>query len=177
MNNKQELFKIVSSGKYYYPAYTHYSLTPVNVRCDYCSKSNLECAIGLDDKDLCLSCVDVMTKNDLFNNPNKLTDIYKQPHQFQQLHQPHIITRMMQDSVRRNPPSIQPFTMTTNMMQDSVRRNPFNADTMTYMMQDSVRRSTSNIDTMTFMMQDSVRSNFDSDDDLEYDKKIKPYNF
>jgi hypothetical protein len=151
MNNKQELFKIVSYGKYYYPAYTHYSLFPVNVRCDYCSKSNLECAIGLDDKDLCLRCVDVLTnKNNIFNNPDKLTDIYKQPQQ------PHIITRMM---------------------QDSVRRNPFNADTMTYMMQDSVRRNPSNIDSVSFMMQDSVRSNFDSDDDLEYDKKIKPYNF
>ena len=137
LNSKQDLFKIVSFGKYYYPAYTHYSLTPVNVRCDFCSKSNLECAIGLDDKDLCLSCVNVLANENNLNNFNKLEDMYK-PQQAQQPKQPHIITRMMQDSVRRNP---------------------------------------SNIDTMTFMMQDSVRSDYDSDDDLEYEKKIKPYNF
>ena len=151
MNNKQELFKIVSSGKYYYPAYTHYSLTPVNVRCDFCSKSNLECAIGFEDKDLCLNCVEILANENNLNNPSKLMDIYKQS---QQPQQPQIITKMIQDSVRRNPPQI-----ITRMMQDSVRRNP------------------SNINNVTYMMQDSVRSDYDSDDDFEYDKKIKPYNF
>lgn len=174
MNNKQDLFKIVSSGKYYYPAYTHYSLTPVNVRCDFCSKSNLECAIGFEDKDLCLNCVEILANENNLNNPNKLMDIYKQSQQSQQSQQqqPQIMTKMMQDSVIKNPPQI-----ITRMMQDSVRRYPSNISNMTYMMQDSVRRNPYNIDTITFMMQDSVRSDYDSDDDFEYDKKIKPYNF
>lgn len=132
MNNhlytKQQLFKIVSLGKYYYPAYTHYSITPTNVRCDFCSKSNLECAIGYEDKDLCMNCVEVLANE---NKLIKLEDIYKQPPQ-------PVITRMMQSSVRTNPPNNQP-RIYTNMMQDSVRRNQQVPDNLTFMMQDSIR--------------------------------------
>jgi hypothetical protein len=163
LNQKKDLHIIVEKGTFYYPAYKHYGKI-TNVCCDFCSKSNLDCCVGLDDKDLCLRCVELFVENDKNNNLPQMTDIYRYP---QQQTNPHIITRMMQDSVRRNPQS---SFMTTNMMQDSVRRNPQSSFMTTNMMQDSVRQLVHDASTLTFMMQNSTRpiTRLDCDGDGDY---------
>jgi len=182
LNQKKDLLIIVAKGTFYYPAYKHYGKV-TNVCCDFCSKSNLDCCVGFEDKDLCLRCVELFVENDKINNIPQMTDFYLNP---QQQTNPHIITRMMQDSIRRYPSST---FMTTNMMQDSIRRNPpnnvmrtkmmqdsvrRNPSTMTYMMQDSVMQRVQDPSTLTFMMQNSMRptrfdnDNGDSDSDGDY---------
>lgn len=140
LNQKKNLFIIVEKGIFYYPAYKHYGhgLHGLNVCCDFCSKSNLDCCVGFENKDLCLRCVELFVENNKKNNNDNnkplMTNLYQQTN-------PHIITRMMQNSVRRNPSH--DISTTTYMMQDSVRRNYLQQynDDMTFMMQDSVRSS------------------------------------
>lgn len=47
-----------------------YTQSNVNISCDRCFKSNLTACITFEDKDLCLSCIDKLTQNNI--NPNKL---------------------------------------------------------------------------------------------------------
>ena len=60
LNYKKDLFLIVEKGKFYFPAYKHYSIFPINITCIFCNKSNLDCSIGFENKDLCLKCVDLL---------------------------------------------------------------------------------------------------------------------
>ena|SRR5579872_6181535 len=57
---------ILKYGKYYFPATSHYSYS-CSVICDRCNKTNLPACIGctLGDKtyDLCMNCVDGLTKD------------------------------------------------------------------------------------------------------------------
>jgi hypothetical protein len=54
-------FKLLENGTYYYPAWKHYN-RKTNVFCDRCNKQNLRASIGFSQFDLCLTCVDNMTK-------------------------------------------------------------------------------------------------------------------
>lgn len=53
---------VVKYGKYYYPAWTHYKKENANVVCDRCAKTKLVVSIGLENTDLCLQCVDTVSK-------------------------------------------------------------------------------------------------------------------
>lgn len=55
-------FKLLENGTYYYPAWKHYN-RKVNVVCDRCNRQNLRASIGYSQFDLCLSCVDELTRN------------------------------------------------------------------------------------------------------------------
>lgn len=157
LNQKKDLLIIVEKGTYYYPAYKHYGRM-TNVCCDFCSKSNLDCCVGFEDKDLCLRCVELFVENDKKNNINpnnnfpQMTNLYRYPHQ--QTNQ-HIITKMMQDSVRNNPNPTN-IRMITKMKQDSVRNNPTKMD--------SLMQTVENTKTHTFMMQSSTRPKSTFDD-------------
>jgi hypothetical protein len=59
---------IVKLGVYYYPANKHYAGNQISVVCDRCNKSNLVSCIGYKDKDLCLSCADMITQM-IINTP------------------------------------------------------------------------------------------------------------
>lgn len=145
--SKIDLMNVIQKGKYYYPAFRHYSqFSFANVICDYCNKSNLNSCIGYENKDLCLNCIEHFT-----NNMEKVSQTIK----FEDMIKPNqqIKTKMMQDSVRKNNNQ----NIHTYMMQDSVRNNN-DGKIYTNMMQDSVRNSDYDSDDHTFMMQDSVRN-------------------
>lgn len=61
-NHAQKMLTI-RFGKYYNPAYTHYSNDPINVICDNCRKNNLRICIGYGKVDLCLVCADTLNDN------------------------------------------------------------------------------------------------------------------
>ncbi len=61
-NHKQNYQKIVNNGIYYYPAWKHYGRV-TTVVCDRCSKSGLKTCIGFGQSDLCMICVEELTRN------------------------------------------------------------------------------------------------------------------
>lgn len=75
-------------GKYYNPAKSHYPYNQNSiVNCDKCNKSNLPVCIGWNDLDLCLGCVDIISKRkDKFNCFGGLFD-------------PTIVTNMMVSNI------------------------------------------------------------------------------
>jgi len=151
LNQKKDLLIVVEKGTFFYPAFTHYG-KETNVCCDFCSKSNLDSCIGYGDKDLCLRCVELFVENEKNKNLHQLSDLYRHP---QQQTNPHFMTRMMQDSVRRN--TTTSGFMTTNMMQDSVRRNTTGGFMENNMKQDSIRHIVNDPTLVTYMMQNSTR--------------------
>ena len=54
-------FRVVDNGTYYYPAWKHYGKL-VSVVCDRCGKSNLKACVGLGQLDLCMICIDELTR-------------------------------------------------------------------------------------------------------------------
>ena len=145
---REQAYKIMKSGTFYYPAYMHYRDVPVNVVCDFCNKSNLVCSVGFRDSDLCLECVEMIADDNIQDEPGTLAKlVYKPDISYQ--------TRMKQSSVRKTK-----FPL-TNMMQDFVR--PVEKD---------IDKISSDIGDMTFMVQDSVRLKREP---IDY-SKIRPYN-
>jgi hypothetical protein len=55
-------FRILDFGKYYYPAWKHYGRS-VTVACDRCAKSGLHACIGFGQQDLCMICVEELTRD------------------------------------------------------------------------------------------------------------------
>jgi hypothetical protein len=55
------LLNIYSKGKYYNPAWSHYG-RHTNVVCDRCKSSQLKVCIGWEKYDLCMKCVDQLSK-------------------------------------------------------------------------------------------------------------------
>ena len=55
-------YKAIQNGTYYYPAWKHYKKR-TNVFCDRCNRQNLKSCIGYQGFDLCLWCVDELTKS------------------------------------------------------------------------------------------------------------------
>jgi hypothetical protein len=55
------------NGNYYNPAYSHYGKI-VNVVCDMCHIANLKVSIGYDSTDLCMKCVDIISKKSVVYN-------------------------------------------------------------------------------------------------------------
>ncbi len=112
------LLNVAKNGTYYNPAYKHYGYK-TNVVCDRCSRSNLSQCIGLDNADLCLKCVEILSgthdnKPATLPNPVKRIQpvIRQQPIQSQPQSQPqHVqrehniqapLTRMQQGMFERN---------------------------------------------------------------------------
>lgn len=60
--HKQNYQKIVNNGSYYYPAWKHYGRV-TTVVCDRCNKSGLKACIGFGQSDLCMICVEELTRN------------------------------------------------------------------------------------------------------------------
>jgi hypothetical protein len=54
-------YKLLDHGTYYYPAWKHYN-RKTSVFCDRCHRQNLRASIGYADFDLCLLCVDELTR-------------------------------------------------------------------------------------------------------------------
>ena len=61
MISNSEAFDIISNGTFYFPAYKHYGAIPQSIKCNMCNSSTLS-SIGFQNFDLCLSCVDSITK-------------------------------------------------------------------------------------------------------------------
>jgi hypothetical protein len=60
---------VIDNGTYYYPAWRHYERY-VEVVCDRCHASGLTACIGFGRLDLCLQCVDQITKSTIYNHCN-----------------------------------------------------------------------------------------------------------
>ena len=59
---------IIKRGTYYNPASNHYHLGST-VMCDRCQRSNLSVCVGINNRDLCLSCVQELTDNIILKTP------------------------------------------------------------------------------------------------------------
>lgn len=59
--NANDFKTIVQKGTYYFPANKHYAGYG-HVICDRCSKTNIECSIGYQNLDMCMVCVDIISK-------------------------------------------------------------------------------------------------------------------
>jgi hypothetical protein len=58
---RDNYFKIIDNGTYYYPAWKHYRRDAI-VNCDRCDAHNISSCVGFGEKDLCLMCVHELTK-------------------------------------------------------------------------------------------------------------------
>lgn len=54
-------YQLIDNGTYYYPAWKHYN-RKTKVFCDRCYRQNLRACIGYAHYDLCLLCVDELTR-------------------------------------------------------------------------------------------------------------------
>lgn len=54
-------YQLIDNGTYYYPAWKHYN-RKTKVFCDRCYRQNLRACIGYANYDLCLLCVDELTR-------------------------------------------------------------------------------------------------------------------
>lgn len=61
-------FQTLKSGTFFYPAWKHYGVK-MYVSCDRCNRQNLEVSLGYGKYDLCLLCVDELTRKN-FDCPN-----------------------------------------------------------------------------------------------------------
>lgn len=57
----KKIMQVFKNGKYYNPAKNHYN-KDVCVSCDRCMSTRLLTCIGYEDLDLCLQCVDTISK-------------------------------------------------------------------------------------------------------------------
>ena len=54
-----KICEIISRGRLYDPAYTHYGSNATSgVLCDYCKKQNIEISWGYENYDFCMSCLE-----------------------------------------------------------------------------------------------------------------------
>lgn len=65
---------IVKYGTYFNPAWKHYGSKNSKVVCDKCTLSNLKACIGYGDRDLCLSCANILLND--YNDDDYDSDIY-----------------------------------------------------------------------------------------------------
>jgi hypothetical protein len=59
---KNDLMVIISKGQIFCPAYLHYGSKELNISCNYCGRKNLACCVGYENYDLCMECVDKITR-------------------------------------------------------------------------------------------------------------------
>jgi hypothetical protein len=149
MNNpplsREKTLKIFKNGIYYSPSSRHYNKPNTNVVCDRCHKTPLDICIGYEDYDMCLSCIQEISKQlkrqkemekfptcvyDKFaDRQSPETATYMQQGQFD----PRLLTAtFMQQSQFRPRPSLRSKTM-TNMEQAQFR------PTLTKMVQQAFR--------------------------------------
>ena len=113
-----DFFKILTQGKYYYPASSHYSQNEsISVTCDRCLTTNLKVCIGFDQYDLCLECI-----SDLSNMKNSFVP------------QPPTYTKMSQSMFKSNSDAQNLTLMRQTMFQNDSRQND-SRQNLTYMQQ------------------------------------------
>src|SRR5271154_5824803 len=62
--NQDHIYQNVCQyGQFYNPACSHYGYNSANVVCDKCKKHHLDVCVGYDKYDLCLKCVQEISKN------------------------------------------------------------------------------------------------------------------
>ena len=66
--DQETLDKIVKNGTFYNPASKHYSYE-TDVKCDKCLKTGINICIGWENYDLCMSCVDLLSKKPVVPRP------------------------------------------------------------------------------------------------------------
>ena len=101
--NVEGFEKVIKLGTFFYPASKHYDRN-VSVRCDRCFKTDLLSCVGFEQLDLCLVCVDSVSK---------ILDNKKAPVR--------VVTRMMQSMVV--PDFDSDLDTMTKMMQSMVVPN------------------------------------------------------
>jgi hypothetical protein len=108
-NNIENTFKF---GKYYNPATDHYNNSNTSVVCDRCHRTNLKISIGLDETDLCLTCInDISHKSEQFK-PMTKTSQGMDKFRTDEIHIP--VTRMSQSMYKK---PYEGMRMSTNMEQ------------------------------------------------------------
>ena len=153
MNNqplsRETTINIVKNGTYYFPASKHYNNQSTNVVCDRCRKTNLDTCIGLDNYDLCLSCVQDVSS---LCNPTTISPppVFREPI-LAMMMQEQYRTRMLQAQFRPNPPPSAfntTDTETVNAIKDSLISSSkpcgscdsCDSSVKTFMMQSSCRK-------------------------------------
>jgi hypothetical protein len=63
-HHKPAYYKVLEQGTYYYPAWKHYEKI-TTVVCDRCEKSNLRACVGLGSQDLCMMCIEELTRSSI----------------------------------------------------------------------------------------------------------------
>ena len=66
--NEQLIRAILDKGTFFYPASKHYN-NGTTVTCDYCYKTHLVACIGYESYDLCIKCLDFVTRLYAFTSP------------------------------------------------------------------------------------------------------------
>ena len=66
--------RILNSGKFYYPAWHHYNKNVI-VSCDRCDTRDIACCIGFGQLDLCMTCVDEITRTKKHTHLTKPNDV------------------------------------------------------------------------------------------------------
>lgn len=146
MNNlplsQEMMIKVLRNGTYYFPATKHYNNNATSVICDRCHKSGLDVCIGLDSYDLCLPCIQEISR---IYNPSTVNP----PPVFHGSYEPHgpIMTMMVQEQF--NPGD----DVKTFMVQEQF--NPRRVDVKSYMMQEQFNPISFGV--CTNMMQGSCR--------------------
>lgn len=133
---------ILVNGKLYYPASNHYAdnfkdPNLINVCCDFCNTSMLKISIGYNDKDICLSCADLIA-----NNKKGIKSLAEAVGHFK----PYNYYNMVKKGIKSLTEAVGHFKLYYNEYDD---------DAYTFMAQDSVRKR--DYFAITKMAQDSVR--------------------
>lgn len=97
---------ILKNGSFFYPANKHYSFTG-SVTCDKCKSSNIQACVGYSTFDLCMNCVDRLTKNNVPTPPKEKTTGFMTTNMMQNMYSsnnnkiprigPPMVTKMMQN--------------------------------------------------------------------------------
>jgi hypothetical protein len=75
MSSFADFVNIITLGKLYYPASSHYNDCE-RITCDRCNNTNLLICIGYKDRDLCLRCAEEVADKNLFYDvlPRKISE-------------------------------------------------------------------------------------------------------
>lgn len=121
MSTDQEILNnIFRLGKYYNPAHKHYDEN-TDVVCDKCQRHGIDVSIGWKNYDLCMSCVDYMSKSPIVpkvNKPNELMLDYGEEPNIIILGGKECLIYMMQSQFNSK---IKPGSVKATMMQRQFR--------------------------------------------------------
>lgn len=98
---KNDAMIIISRGQLFCPAYLHYGSNLLNVKCSGCGMDNLPCCVGYESFDLCMGCVNTVTKS-LQPQQNFIKQI-NQANQPNQPEKPNQFTQVQTDNLNIRP--------------------------------------------------------------------------